>query len=79
MSRFYVHNAEGKWNIFSTISDEYTFDEFADFEDVCFYALGEKVAEAAEKLSSLKTNKPKLNTMSLEDVEKYLADMRGEE
>lgn len=79
MPRFYVHNAEGKWNIFSTISDEYTFDEFVDFEDFYYYVLGEKVAEAAEELSSLRTNKPNLNTMSSESIEKYLADMRGEE
>ena len=74
MPRFYVRNSEGKWNILSTIIDEYIFDDFAEWDDFYFYILGQKTAEIADDLQSLKTEKPQLNVMSFEEAEKYIAE-----
>lgn len=77
MPRFYVEH-EGKWNILSTISDEYLFEEFIDFDILKQAVLGETVVERDRELDSLLTNKPKLNKMSYEDAQDYLEEMRAE-
>lgn len=77
MPRFYVEH-EGKWNILSTISDEYLFEEFIDFDILKQAVLGETVVERDRELDSLLTNKPKLNKMSYDDAQNYLEEMRAE-
>lgn len=77
MPRFYVEH-EGKWNILSTITDEYMFSEFTDFDTLKEFILGETVVERNRELDSLLTNKPKLNKMSYEDAEHHLEVMRAE-
>ena len=77
MPRYYVEH-EGKWNILSTITDEYLFSEFTDFDILKSFVLGETVIERTEELDSLLTNKPKLNKMSYEDAQNYLEEMRAE-
>lgn len=32
MPRFYVENKEHKWNIFSSIVDDFLYDDFVDFK-----------------------------------------------
>ena len=77
MPRYYVEH-EGKWNILSTITDEYLFSEFIDFDTLKQEILGETVFERIEELDSLLTNNPRLNKMSYEDAEDYLEEMRAE-
>lgn len=78
MPRFYVEH-EGKWNVLSTITDEYLFLEFVDFESLKEAILGETVVERIKELDSLLTNKPKLNKMSYEDAQNYLEEMLNSE
>lgn len=79
MPRFYVKNDKGLWNIYSTVIDGYLYDEFIEFEDVKTYAVGETVIERLKEMDSLLTEKPKLNTMTFEEAERRIADIRGEE
>lgn len=77
MPRYYVEH-EGKWNILSTITDEYEFSEFTDFDILKAFILGETVIDRTKELDSLLTNKPKLNKMAYEDAQDYLEEMRAE-
>lgn len=68
MPRFYVKNKENKWNIFSTIDDNFLYSDFVSFdylvEDVC-----SEVEETKRKeMQTLLTDKPELNTMSYEEA-----------
>ena len=66
MPRFYVKNKENKWNIFSTIVDDFLYDNFVPF-DYLVEAVCNEVAESKkEEMQTLLTNKPHLNTMSYE-------------
>ena len=76
MPRYYVEH-EGKWNVLSTISDEYLFSEFVDFDILKQAMLGETVVERTKELDSLLTKKPELNKMPYEDAEDYLEEMRA--
>lgn len=79
MSWYYVQH-DGKWNIFSSIVDDFVFPEFVPFADlkkfVCDYK-HKQVDEENKKLDSLLTDKPRLNVMSYEEamVEKAIGDL----
>ena len=73
-----MKNDKGLWNIYSTIIDGYLYNEFTEFEDIKTYVVGETVIERLKELDSLLTKKPKLNTMTFEEAERRIADMRGE-
>ena len=79
MPRFYVKNGKGLWNIYSTIIDDYLWNEFTEFDDVKTYVIGESVMDKIKELDTLLTNKPRLNVMSYEEAEQRRADMRGKE
>lgn len=79
MPRFYVKNDKGLWNIYSTVVDGYLYNEFIKFEVLKTDMVGEAVIERIKELDSLLTEKPKLNTMTFEEAERNIADMRGEE
>ena len=68
MPRFYVKNKENKWNIFSTIVEDFLYDDFVPFdylvEDIC-----SEVEETKRKeLKTLLTDKPELNVMPYEEA-----------
>ena len=79
MPRFYVENDEGLWNIYSTITDDYVFDRFTEFDKLKTFVISETVADKIEGLNTLLTNKPRLNVMTFEEAEQRRAYMRGEE
>lgn len=68
MPRFYVKNKENKWNIFSTIVDDFLYVDFVPFdylvEDVC----SELEETKRKELKTLLTDKPELNVMSYEEA-----------
>ena len=66
MPRFYVKNKENKWNIFSTIIDDFLYVRWLSFEDLVNDICDEVVQEKKEELGTLLTDKPILNTMSYE-------------
>ena len=72
MPRYYVENKEHKWNVFSSIVDDFLYDDFVDFKVLKGLVIKEAVDELIERkdkdLDSLLTEQPILNTMFYEDA-----------
>jgi hypothetical protein len=72
MPRYYVENKEHKWNIFSSIVDDFLYDDFVDFKVLKGLVIKEAVDNLVEEknkdLDSLLTNQPLVNTMFYEDA-----------
>lgn len=72
MPRYYVENKEHKWNIFSSIVDDFLYDDFVDFKIlkglVIKEAIDKLVEEKDKDLDSLLTEQPIVNTMFYEDA-----------
>ena len=72
MPRYYVENKEHKWNIFSSIVDDFLYDDFVDFKVLKSLVIKEAVDNLVEErnkdLDSLLTNQPLVNTMFYEDA-----------
>lgn len=67
MPRYYVEK-NGKWNIFSTIVDDFVFDEFICLDALKAHLLYERYKELTEDLDSLLTDKPSVNVMDYEEA-----------
>lgn len=78
MPRFYVEN-KGKWNIYSTIVDDYLLNDFVDFKELKEAVMGEMVVERNEELDTLLTDNPRLNVMSYKEAEETRKLMNGGE
>lgn len=78
MPRFYVEN-KGKWNIYSTIVDDYLLNDFVDFKELKEAVIGEMVVERNEELDTLLTDDPRLNVMSYKEAEETRKLMNGGE
>lgn len=72
MPRYYVENKEHKWNIFSSIIDDFLYDDFVDFKVLKGLVIKECVDKLVEEknkdLDSLLTEQPVVNTMFYEDA-----------
>ncbi len=68
MPRFYVKNKENKWNIFSTVVDDFLYDNFVSFDYLIEAVCNETVETKKEELKTLLTDKPTLNTMSYKEA-----------
>ncbi len=72
MPRYYVENKEHKWNIFSSIVDDFLYDDFVDFKVLKGLVIKEAVDNLVEEknkdLDSLLTDQPLVNTMFYEDA-----------
>lgn len=69
MPRFYVEK-DGEWNIFSTITDDFVFDEFVCLDALKARLLYERYKELTEDIDSLLTDKPSVNVMDYEEAMK---------
>ena len=78
MPRFYVEN-KGKWNIYSTIVDDYLLNDFVDFKELKEAVMGEMIVERNEELDTLLTDNPRLNIMSYKEAEEKRKLMNGGE
>ena len=67
MPRYFVEN-KGKWNIFSTIVDDFLFDEFVCITALKVRLLYEEHKRIEEDINSLLTDRPKVNVMSYEEA-----------
>ena len=67
MPRYYVEK-ENKWNIFSSIVDDFLYTDFLDFEELKALVVGEIVVQKIQELDTLKTDKPMLNRMTYEEA-----------
>ena len=80
MPRFYVKNKEDKWNVFSTIVDDFLYYDFStivddflyydwlSFEDLVEVIVCELVKNKKKELKTLLTDKPELNVMSYDEA-----------
>ena len=68
MPRFYVEH-KGKWNIYSTIVDDYLLDRFVGFKELKKVVLAETLKDRTKELDTLLTDNPILNVMSYKDAE----------
>lgn len=68
MAHYYVKDKENKWNIFSSVIDNFLFDSFIDFETLKAGVIDETVREKDKELETLLTDKPELNVMSYEEA-----------
>lgn len=74
MPRFYVQRPDGKWNIFSTITDSYIY------EDLTLEDIKRIHAEEFEKdLKTLLTDKPSLNVMTFEEANERIEEAKASE
>lgn len=67
MPRYYVQH-EGKWNIFSTIVDDFFFDEFVSFEELKKWVLEDDRKSRLRELDTLLSDHPELNVMSYREA-----------
>ena len=67
MARYYVKKDE-KWNVFSSIVDDFLYSDFMSFEELKALVIGEVVVEKLKDLETLLTNRPKLNTMPFSET-----------
>lgn len=68
MPRFYVKNKEDKWNVFSTIVDDFLYYDWLSFEDLVEVIVCELVKNKKKELKTLLTDKPELNVMSYDEA-----------
>lgn len=67
MPRYYVQH-EGKWNIFSTIVDDFIWAEFVPFETLKRWVLNEDRRNRERELDTLLTDNPELNVMTYSEA-----------
>lgn len=68
MPRYYVRDKGGKWNIFSTIVDDFLYEEFVPFETLVKRVCAEDGKWKEDALQTLLTDKPGVNVMSYEEA-----------
>lgn len=67
MARYYVEKG-GRWNIFSTVVDDFLYSEFMTFANLKRVVVDELVADKLVELETLKTDNPTLNRMSYKEA-----------
>lgn len=81
MPRYYVEH-EGKWNIFSSIVDDFLLEEFTDLKRIKRLVIQEDVERIREHLrdiDTLTTDKPRVNKMSYEEAMEIIKACEEEE
>ena len=68
MPRFYVKNKENRWNIFSTVIDDFLYSDWLKFDDLVEVVIYELIKNKQEELKSLLTDRPELNIMSYDEA-----------
>lgn len=68
MARFYVKNKENKWNVFSTIVDDFLYVDWLSFDDLVEAVCSELAQNKYEEMQTLLTDKPKLNIMNYDEA-----------
>lgn len=75
MARFYVKNKENKWNVFSTIVDDFLYVDWLSFDDLVEAVCSELAQNKYEEMQTLLTDKPKLNIMSYDEAMRIVGGM----
>lgn len=64
MPRWNVIYPDGTWNVWSTVVDNWLFDEPITFDELAEFRRNEALQKANEENISLLTSKPQVNKMS---------------
>lgn len=67
MPHYYVQH-DGKWNVFSTIVDDFLLAEFLSFEDLKRWVLDKDRIDRERELDTLLTDNPELNVMTYSEA-----------
>ena len=78
MPRFYVRKND-KWNIFSSIVDDFLYDSFMPFDELEAVIIGELVVDKMKELGTLLTDRPVLNTMTYDEAMDRRRDAEDDE
>ena len=78
MARYYVEK-DGRWNVFSSIVDDFLYSDFMGFDELKALVIGEVVINKLNELETLQTERPRLNTMSYEDVMEIIREVHADE
>ncbi len=73
MPRFYVKH-EDKWNIFSTIVDDFILDEWCPYNELVRAVLDETIEDKIRDMNTLLTDKPRVNVMSYEEAMERISE-----
>ena len=68
MPRFYVKNNGNKWNVFSTVVDDFLYYDWLNFDNLVEVIVCELVKNKKKELKTLLTDKPELNVMSYDEA-----------
>lgn len=68
MSRFFVKNDEGKWNIYSHAIDNFLFDEWVTYDEMVDELCKEEIEKLKENLATLLTDHPRMTVMGYEEA-----------
>lgn len=68
MPRFYVKNKENKWNVFSTIVDDFLYVDWLSFDNLVEVVCDEVSQNKYKEMQTLLTDKPELNIMSYDEA-----------
>lgn len=68
MPRFYVKNKENKWNVFSTIVDDFLYVDWLSFDNLVEVVCSEIAQNKYKEMQTLLTDKPELNIMSYDEA-----------
>lgn len=78
MPRHYVEH-DGKWNIFSTIIDDFILDEFVDFKKLKRLVIKEDIDHIRQHLrdiDTLMTDNPRVNKMEYEEAIEIIEEIK---
>lgn len=78
MARYYVKK-DGRWNVFSSIVDDFLYTYFMEFDELKALVVGEVVLNKLNELETLQTERPRLNTMSYEDAMEIIREVHANE
>ncbi len=67
MGRAYVQK-DDKWNVFSSIVDDFLYSDFMTFDELKALVVGEVVVNKLNDLETLKTEHSALNVMSYDEA-----------
>ena len=79
MPRFYVQNKEGLWNIFSTIVDDFVYEEFMTFVIFKEHVIKKTIEEREKELDTLLSERPELNVMDYEEAIEIIKSVHSKE
>lgn len=78
MPRFYVQRPDGKWNIFSSVTDGY-IAEGLTLDDIKQFRLEKFASENNREVDSLVKKRPLLNVMPFDEAEERINTANTEE